>query len=111
MGGVNGGLKIKLKGANYRRQLVNIYYEFGPLNEPESWGNGKKGGIDINSKGNTTLLNAYSGDRLLKKGETYHFNFDLLVTPFKLINKVVQFGDRYYHTDVDTVKKLHQHSY
>jgi hypothetical protein len=104
MGDVNGGLKIKLKGANYKRQLVNIYYEFGPLNEPESWGNGKKGGIDITSQGNTTLLNAYSGDRVLKKGETYHFNFDLLVTPFKLINKIVQFGDRYYHTDVDTVK-------
>lgn len=104
MGGVNGGLKIKLKGANFRRQLVNIYYEFGPINEPESWGNGKKGGIDINSVDNGTLLKAYSGDRTLRKGQTYHFNFDLSITPFKLINKTVQFGDRYYHTDIDTVK-------
>jgi hypothetical protein len=96
MGGVNGGLKIKFKGANYRRQLVNIYYEFGPLKEPESWGNGVKGGIDINTVNSGALLKAYSGDRVLHKGETYHFNFDLLVTPFKLINKIVQFGDRYY---------------
>jgi len=107
MGGVNGGLKIKFKGANYKRQLVNIYYEFGPLNEPESWGNGVKGGIDINTKNNGgALLNAYSGERIMHKGETYHFNFDLLVTPFKLINKTVQFGDRYYHTDIDTVKNF-----
>jgi len=106
MGGVNGGLKIKFKGANYRRQLVNIYYSFGPLHEPESWGNGKKGGIDINTSNNSTLLNAYSGDRVLHKGQTYHFNFDLLVTPFKVINKSVQFNDRYYHTDIDTVKNF-----
>ncbi|MDB5109407.1 MAG: hypothetical protein JWR67_521, partial [Mucilaginibacter sp.] len=106
MGGVNGGLKIKFKGANYRRQLVNIYYLFGPLNEPESWGNGVKGGIDINTQNKGALLNAYSGDRILHKGETYHFNFDLLVTPFKLLNKSVQFGDRYYHTDIDTVKNF-----
>lgn len=104
MGGVNGGLKIKFKGANYRRQLVNIYYEFGPINEPESWGNGTRGGIDINTQNGGAFLKAYSGDRILKKGETYHFNFDLLVTPFKLINKSIQFGDRYYHTDIDTVQ-------
>ncbi|MGZ3754406.1 MAG: glycoside hydrolase domain-containing protein [Mucilaginibacter sp.] len=104
MGGVNGGLKIKFKGANYHRQLVNIYYSFGPLKEPESWGNGTKGGININTVSNGTLLNAYSGERLLRKGETYHFNFDLLVTPFKTINKNVQFGDRYYHTDIDTTQ-------
>ena len=106
LGGVNGGLKIKFKGANYKRQLVNIYYEFGPLNEPESWGNGAKGGIDINTFNKGALLNAYSGSRKLLKGETYHFNFDLLVTPFKLINKSVQFGSRYYHTDIDTVKNF-----
>jgi hypothetical protein len=106
MGGVNGGLKIKFKGANYHRQLVNIYYSFGPLKEPESWGNGTKGGININTVSNGTLLNAYSGERLLRKGETYHFNFDLLVTPFKLINKSVQFGDRYYHSDIDTTQNF-----
>ncbi|UEG54982.1 DUF6067 family protein [Mucilaginibacter daejeonensis] len=106
MGGVNGGLKIKFKGANFKRQLVNIYYEFSPINEPESWGNGKKGGIDITSTSadQGALLKAYSGQRILRKGQTYHFDFDLSITPFKTINKIIQFGDRYYHTDVDTVK-------
>lgn len=106
MGGVNGGLKIKFKDANYRRQLVNIYYSFGPLNEPESWGNGTKGGIDINVVNKGAFLKAYSGSRVLHKGETYHFNFDLLVTPFKLINKNIQFNDRYYHNDADTTSNF-----
>lgn len=102
MGGVNGGLKIKLKGANYKRQLINIYYSFGPLHEPESWGNGLKGGIKIGESNGATLLNAYSGARTLVKGKTYDYDFDLLVTPFKLINRDVQYGDRYYHSDIDT---------
>jgi hypothetical protein len=106
MGDVNGGLKIKFKGANYKRQLVNIYYSFGPINEPESWGNGQKGGINIITENKGALLKAYSGSRLLRKGQTYHYNFDLLVTPFKLINKSIQFGDRYYHTDIDTTKNF-----
>ncbi len=102
MGAVNGGLKLKLKGKNYHRQLINIYYPFGPLNEPESWGNNKKGGVDIRNNDKYTLIKAFSGNRTLLKGQTYQFDFDLLVTPFKLINKDIQFNDRYYHSDIDT---------
>jgi len=102
MGAVNGGLKVKLKGKNYRRQLINIYYPFGPLNEPESWGNNKKGGIDIQNTGGSALIKAFSGSRTLRKGETFQFDFELLITPFKLINKNIQFNDRYYHSDIDT---------
>ena len=102
LGGVNGGLKIKLKGANYKRQLINIYYSFGPLKEPESWGNNKKGGITIGDKNGATLINAYSGKRTLVKGKTYHYDFDLIVTPFKLIDTKIQYGDRYFHSDIDT---------
>lgn len=102
MGAVNGGLKLKLKGKNYQRQLVNLYYPFGPLHEPESWGNGNKGGVDIYRKDKTVMIKAYSGKRILKKGETYQFDAEFLVTPFKLINKDIQFNDRYYHSDIDT---------
>jgi hypothetical protein len=102
MGAVNGGLKLKLKGKNYQRQLVNLYYPFGPLHEPESWGNGNKGGVDIYGENKNVLIKAYSGQRILKKGETYLFDAEFLVTPFKLINKSIQFNDRYYHSDIDT---------
>ncbi|SMC73113.1 glycoside hydrolase domain-containing protein [Pedobacter africanus] len=102
MGAVNGGLKLKLKGKNYQRQLVNLYYPFGPLHEPESWGNGNKGGVDIYKQDKIVMIKAYSGKRILKKGETYQFDAEFLVTPFKLINKDIQFNDRYYHSDIDT---------
>jgi hypothetical protein len=102
MGAVNGGLKVKLKGKNYRRQLVNIYYPFGPLKEPESWGNNHKGGVDIATVDNAVQIKAYSGQRNLLKGETYQFDFELLITPFKTINKNILFNDRYYHSDIDT---------
>ena len=103
VGSVNGGLRIKLKGANYHRQLVNVYYEFDQLNLPDSWGNGEKGGVDISTQENRTLLKAYSGERTMKKGDQLSYDFELLVTPVKLISKNIQFGDRYYHnskTDV-----------
>ena len=113
MGAINGGLKVKLKGKNYQRQLVNLYYPFGPLHEPESWGNGNKGGIDIYSQDKAVMIKAYSGQRTLKKGETYQFDAEFLVTPFKLINKDIQFNDRYYHSDIDTttntIKLAEQH--
>jgi len=102
MGAVNGGLKVKLKGKNYRRQLVNIYYPFGPLKEPESWGNNHTGGVDIATVDNAVLIKAFSGKRNLQKGESYEFDFELLVTPFKTINKNILFNDRYYHSDIDT---------
>jgi len=102
MGAVNGGLKVKLKGKNYQRQLVNIYYPFGPLKEPESWGNNHKGGVDIATVDNAVQIKAYSGKRNLLKGETYQFDFELLITPFKTINKNILFNDRYYHSDIDT---------
>jgi len=97
VGGVNGGLRIKLKGANYRRQLVNVYYEFCPLRLPKSWGNDGRGGADILTTSKGTLIKAYCGARSLRKGQALHFDFDLLVTPVKRINKEVQYNDRYYH--------------
>ena len=97
VGGVNGGLRLKLKGANYRRQLVNVYYEFCPLHLPASWGNDGRGGADVLTTPEGTLIKAYSGGRTLRKGQPLNFDFELLVTPVKLINKEVQYNDRYYH--------------
>jgi len=70
VGGVNGGLRLKLKGANYRRQLVNIYYEYCPLNQPKSWGNDGRGGADILTTSEGALIKAYCGARELRKGQT-----------------------------------------
>lgn len=97
IGAVNGGMRIKWKAENYVRPLVNIYYEFGPLKLPPSWGNEGKGGVNVNEKNNNVLVNAYSGARSMKKGEHLNFDFELLITPLKTIDRNKKFNDRYYH--------------
>ena len=97
IGAVNGGLRIKWKAENYIRPLINVYYKFGPLNLPASWGNNGKGGVDVVQKGGNAVVNAYSGDRELSSGEVLNYNFELLLTPFRTIDRKIKFGDRYYH--------------
>jgi hypothetical protein len=97
IGAVNGGMRIKWKAENYRRPLINIYYEFGPLNLPPSWGNSGKGGVTVTEKEADVLVNAFSGPREVRQGDILNFDFELLITPFRLIDKKTQFGDRYYH--------------
>ena len=97
LGDVNGGLRIKWKAENYVRPLINIYYAFGPLHLPPSWGNGGKGGVSVHEKGNDVLVSAFSGQRELKTGEVLNYDFELLITPFKTINNSIMYGDRYFH--------------
>ena len=109
---VNGGLRVKLKAENYVRPLINVYYKFGPLKLPPSWGNEGKGGVDIIERNGEVLLNAYSGEREMKSGDVLNYNFELLITPFRVIDRKIKFGDRYYHgggtntsVKVDSAKK------
>jgi hypothetical protein len=97
LGAINGGLRLKLKAENYLRPLVNVYYKYGPLKMPPSWGNEGKGGVDITDRGSEVMLSAWSGQRSVRQGDTLNYNFELLLTPFRTINKDVQFGDRYFH--------------
>ena len=98
IGDVNAGLRCKFKGGNYKSPLVNIYYEYGPLNMPESWGNDGKGGIRVvEETPDIVLLEAFSGERTMKKGDELHFNFELLLTPLKPINISEHFTNRYIH--------------
>jgi len=99
LGGVDAGLQCKLKGSNYSRPFVNIYYHRKPLNMPPSWDNGGHGGCEIVEVGaDRVLLRAYSGSRAMAAGQEQRFDFDLLITPFHPLNTVAQFRDRYYHS-------------
>lgn len=97
VGAVNGGLRIKWKAENYVRPLVNIYYAFGPLKLPPSWGNGGKGGVDVRQQKGDVIVSAYSGNRELKQGALLNYDFELVITPFRLIDRKNKFDDRYYH--------------
>jgi hypothetical protein len=98
VGAVNGGLRIKWKAENYVRPLVNIYYKYGQLKMPPSWGNEGKGGVKVGQENSEVLINAYSGSRVLRSGEELNYDFELLITPFKLIDRQIKFGDRYYQS-------------
>ncbi len=97
IGAVNAGLQFSLRDEHYSRPLNTNFYLQKPLVLPASWGNGDKGGITIGRKGKSVLVNSYSGERELKKGEVLYYNFNLLITPFHPINTEAQWNERYYH--------------
>jgi hypothetical protein len=97
IGDVNGGIRLKWKAENYIRPLINIYYSYGPLRMPPSWGNGGKGGVTVTEQSGGVLLSAFSGSRELASGQILHYDFEMLVTPSKLIDPNVRWNDRYFH--------------
>ena len=106
IGNVNAGLQFSLRDEHYVRPLNTNFYLQKPLLLPTSWGNDNKGGIDIFQKGKAILVNAYSGSRTMKKGEALYYNFNLLITPFHVINTDFQWSTRFYHKydNLDTIK-------
>jgi len=97
VGDVNAGLRCQLKGANYRRPLVNIHYHHRPIQLPASWHNGGKGRCTITEEGGRVVLRASGGPRTLRPGEPLRFGFTLLITPMKPLNTDVHWARRYYH--------------
>lgn len=96
LGAVNGGLQIKLKAENYVGPLCDVFYDFGRLNLPPSWGNGNLGGVRVRPAGDDVLINAFSGNREMSAGDVLNYDFELLITPFKLIDRQIKFNDRFF---------------
>ena len=123
IGNVNTGLQISLRAENYSRPLNTNFYLSKPLNMPPSWWNAGKGSVSVrtvgladittgpNASGRVAggpasaargrkaivLLAARSGPRVVRAGETLHFDFTLLLTPFKLLDPAAHFSQRYFH--------------
>ena len=106
LGNVNAGLQYSLRDEKYVRPLNTNFYLQKPLLLPVSWGNENKGGITISEQNNVVLVNNYSGQRSMKKGDTLYYNFTLLITPFHPINSDFQWATRFYHKydNLDTIK-------
>lgn len=106
IGDVNAGLQIRLWAENYDRPLNTNFYQTKPLNMPPSWYNDGKGGFLMLKNGNTLNTRIFSGKRTLKKDEPLHYNFGMLITPFKIIDTKKHFSTRFYHSPkpIDSVK-------
>lgn len=106
IGNVNAGLQYSLRDEKYVRPLNTNFYLLKPLLLPASWGNNNKGGISIFQKGGAVLANNYSGERIMHRGDTLFYNFNLLITPFHTINTDFQWATRFYHqyNRVDSIK-------
>ena len=112
-GDVNAGMQCLFRAENYRRPLNTNFYKMQPLNMPPSWFNDDKGGISYKEKGNQVDIKTYSGSRTLQKGEELNFDFLVLVTPFKPIDTMKQWTDRYYHgyQPAEKLKEGDAHAY
>ncbi|MEP6779832.1 MAG: glycoside hydrolase domain-containing protein [Gemmatimonadaceae bacterium] len=109
IGDVNAGLQFTLKDEHYVRPLNTNFYLSKPLIEPKSWGNGGKGGCDITraSRADRVLVSCYSGSHTIEAGDSLHFDFRLMITPFKPLDTKGQFNTRYFHAfvPVDSIVK------
>ncbi len=103
LGSPNIGSMLRFKGANYQRPLINAYYDFRPLNLPDSWGGGD---ISWQRSDGKVEFKARTGRITSKypptKADNPAADFPMLAldwyfTPFKPLDVKKHFTDRYYH--------------
>ncbi|MDD2601213.1 MAG: DUF6067 family protein [Kiritimatiellae bacterium] len=95
-GDVNAGMLMRLKGGNYERPLINVYYAYKPLRLPDSWGGG---GVELSRTTAGAAVSAYSGAQVLT-GKPLVYGIDFYLTPFKPIDVRTHLSDRYYHASI-----------
>lgn len=99
LGDADAGMQFSLRAENYSRPLNTNFYQSKPLNMPPSWFNDGKGGIRVREINDSTLLvSCFSGDRTLRPGQDLHFDFNLLLTPFKPLDTRSQWSTRFFHS-------------
>ena len=94
LGDVDGGLSCKLKHVEDRWDLANMK-ETGCYKD---WSNDGKGGCKVATEGERVVMRAYTGPRRVAAGEKLHFNFGLMITPVRTLDKN-HWQWRYYHRE------------
>ncbi len=98
LGDVDAGLQVGLRAENYSRPLNTNFYLSKPLNLPPSWWNEGRGGVRIkDGEAGVVRFAATSGERTLVPGKDLHFDFIVLLTPFKTIDPRSHFATRFFH--------------
>ncbi len=109
LGDVNGGIQFTLKDdQSYIRPLNTNFYQQKPLVMPASWANRGRGGCRFAEMGAIYRTTCFSGPRTLLAGDTLHYDFRLLITPFHPIDPAAHWKERYFHAYVplDSVAKM-----
>lgn len=99
VGDVNAGAQLTLYDDRYDRPLNTNFYQLKPLVMPRSWDNDGRGGCGAQRYPveGTYELRCGSGPRTLVPGDTLHYDFRLLLTPFHPIDPRAQFSTRFFH--------------
>jgi hypothetical protein len=98
LGDVNAGMQVSLRDENYVRPLNTNFYLLKPLQMPLSWYNNGAGSVRFSTVDDRTLfITASSGPRAVRRGDTLHFIWSILITPFKLLDTDAQWTTRYFH--------------
>ena len=105
IGEVEAGMQLALLRTE---DIWSVRPEQDGFAKPASWFNDHRSGCTVREQDDTVLVSAYSGPRLLEKGDQVQFRFRLLITPFKPINQ--QHWDQRFHPlkDGGTIHQLHQ---
>lgn len=98
-GTVNCGAMIRLKDANYRTPLVNVYYKNLPIRIPaDTWDNHGVGTIASVSTQEGADFTAETGIFHFRQGEKYVFRYEVFLTPFKPVDYQKHYATRYYQS-------------
>ncbi|NTV80105.1 MAG: hypothetical protein HGA24_01595, partial [Candidatus Aminicenantes bacterium] len=97
IGTVNAGMQVSLRAENYSRPLNTNFYLSKPLNMPPSWWNDGLGEVLVRKAGGIVTVAAATGPTAVLAGKPSHFDFTLLITPFKPLDPAAHFRERYYH--------------
>ena len=106
MGSVNAGLMVRLKGTDYEKPYMLIYYHYKPLRVPACWDNGGQGGVRVEDAEQGPVFTAFGGCRRLLPDSPLTFRFDLAVTPVKPIHKAEHWNDHYYPAAMEDLKAV-----
>jgi hypothetical protein len=90
-------MQISLRAENYSRPLNTNFYLSKPLNMPPSWSNDGLGEVLVRRAGGIVTVAAATGPTSVLAGKPSHFDFTLLITPFKPLDPAAHFRERYYH--------------
>ncbi|MBQ8178322.1 MAG: hypothetical protein IJ033_03925 [Clostridia bacterium] len=95
IGDINCGAVVRFKNSDrYATPIYNLYKDT-PYEVPkDTWDNYGKGGITLTRTSEGATLSAYTGKKIIKKGDSIHLYFDIALTPFKPLSLKEMFGNR-----------------